>query len=127
MSDDAWSGRGVGRSAIGWVGALGVAMLVGPVAHAAEHGGATEPAEDLQQLELRLTRILNDTHTPGMGVVIANRDGLLWSAGLGLADIARGRPATADTLWRVASISKMFVGLAVLKLVEEGRLALDAP
>jgi CubicO group peptidase (beta-lactamase class C family) len=107
--------------------ALGVAMLVESVARAAEPDEATEPAEDLPQLEARLTRILNDTHTPGMGVVIANRDGVLWSAGLGLADVAVTKPATPDTLWRVASISKMFVGLAVLKLVEDGRLALDTP
>jgi CubicO group peptidase (beta-lactamase class C family) len=117
----------MGRSAIACLLALGVAMLVGSVARAAERGGTTEPAEDLRQLETRLTRILNDTHTPGMGVVIVNRDGVLWSAGLGLADVATGRPATPDTLWSVASISKMFVGLAVLKLVDEGRLALDTP
>jgi CubicO group peptidase (beta-lactamase class C family) len=62
-----------------------------------------------------------------MGVVIADRERIIWTAGLGVADVATGRPATPDTLFRVASISKTFVGLAVLKLVEEGRLSLDAP
>jgi len=64
---------------------------------------------------------------PGLAVVIATRDRIVWSAGIGLADVAAGKPATPETLFRVASISKTVVGLAVLKLVEEGKLALEAP
>lgn len=44
----------------------------------------------------------------------------------GFADVAAGRPVTADDPVRVASISKLVVSIAVLKLVEQGRLDLDA-
>ena len=44
----------------------------------------------------------------------------------GAADIATGRPVTADDPVRVASISKLVVGIAVMRLVEQHRLALDA-
>ena len=40
--------------------------------------------------------------------------------GVGLADPAAGRPATAETLYRVGSVSKLFTGIAVLQLVERG-------
>ena len=45
----------------------------------------------------------------------------------GLADVEHGRPVTASTLFRVASISKTFTAIAVMQLVEEGRLRLDDP
>jgi CubicO group peptidase (beta-lactamase class C family) len=47
--------------------------------------------------------------------------------GFGLAERAHGRPMTADTRLAVASGSKTFTALAVLSLVEDGVLALDAP
>lgn len=106
---------------------IGAVMLLGLSAHAAPTATHIDPAPDLPTLQARLAKILSDTHTPGMGVVLANRDGILWTAGIGLADIAAGKPATPDTLFRIASISKMFVAFSVLKLVEEGRLSLDAP
>jgi CubicO group peptidase (beta-lactamase class C family) len=89
--------------------------------------GSIFPAKDPAELQARLGKILKDNGVPGMAAVIANRDGIVWTAGIGLADVAAGTPATPDTLFRVASISKTFVALSVLKLVEEGRLDLDAP
>jgi CubicO group peptidase (beta-lactamase class C family) len=85
------------------------------------------PAKDPSELEARLGKILKDHGLPGMAAVIADRDGIVWTLGIGLADVAARTPATPDTLFRVASISKTFVALAVLKLREEGRLDLDTP
>jgi CubicO group peptidase (beta-lactamase class C family) len=79
------------------------------------------------ELAERLRGVLKETKTPGLGVALVSRDGVLWQAGLGEADVASGRAATADTLFRIGSISKTFVSLSVLMLVEEGRLSLDAP
>src|SRR5690606_22634134 len=64
---------------------------------------------------------------PGLayGVVLDGR--LLYSGGFGLADLARGVPADARTVFRVASISKSVTALAVLQLRDAGRLELDAP
>jgi CubicO group peptidase (beta-lactamase class C family) len=79
------------------------------------------------ELAGRLRGVLAETKTPGLGVALVSRDGVLWQAGLGKADVASGREATAETLFRIGSISKTFVSLAVLVLVEEGRLTLDVP
>ena len=94
-------------------------------ARAAEPSGPFVPARDGTELHERLARILQENHVPGMAVAIASRDGIVWAAGIGLADVAAGKPATATTLFRVASVSKIFVALAVLKLVEEGKVGLD--
>src|SRR5262245_45315347 len=110
------------------VGALSIlSSIPGAKALAGPPDGAFVPAKDTAELEARLGKILKDNNVPGMAAVIADRDGIVWTAGIGLADVAARMPATPDTLFRVASISKTFVGLAVLKLTEEGRLDLDAP
>lgn len=79
----------------------------------------------LAELESEIRKVLADTKTPGIGIALVSREGVMWAGGLGQADVASGRPATADTLFRIGSISKGFVALSVLALVEEGRLSLD--
>jgi CubicO group peptidase (beta-lactamase class C family) len=68
-----------------------------------------------------------DVHIPGLvyGVVA---DGRLVHVGTyGVQDLDSGRPVTADTLFRIASMTKAFTALTVLKLRDNGRLRLDAP
>ena len=49
------------------------------------------------------------------------------AAGYGLADLDKGVAATADTIYRAGSISKLFNAVAAMQLVEQGKLDLDAP
>jgi hypothetical protein len=48
-------------------------------------------------------------------------------AAIGVADRQSNRPVTNDTLFRIGSVSKIFVSLAVIKLVEDGRMKLSEP
>jgi CubicO group peptidase (beta-lactamase class C family) len=52
---------------------------------------------------------------------------LRWSAGYGLADLENDVPATAASVYRLASVAKPITATAVLQLAERGRLDLDAP
>ena len=52
---------------------------------------------------------------------------VMHAAGYGLADRERNIAATADTIYRAGSISKLFNALGAMRLVEEGKLDLDAP
>ena len=71
--------------------------------------------------------ILSETNTPGVGLALVNREGVDWAGGVGQSEIKTDRPATADTLFRIGSISKILVALSVLKLQEQGRLSLERP
>jgi CubicO group peptidase (beta-lactamase class C family) len=51
----------------------------------------------------------------------------IWSRAWGKADLENDVPATAYTMYRLASVSKPFTATAVMKLVEAGRIDLDAP
>ena len=66
-------------------------------------------------------------HVPGAawGIVI---DGELAHAGAaGVRDVATNAPVDADTVFRIASMTKSFTAMAILKLRDEGKLALDDP
>ena len=85
------------------------------------------PPRTVPELEARIREVLTGTRTPGIGIAIVSRDSDLWVAGLGTADVATGRGATAETLFRIGSTSKAFVSLLVLLLEQEGKLHLDDP
>ncbi|MEC3948537.1 serine hydrolase domain-containing protein [Sphingobium sp. HWE2-09] len=66
-----------------------------------------------------------DSHAPGLvyGIVADGR--LVHVKGLGVQDLVRKRPVTPDSLFRIASMTKAFTALSILKLREEGRVSLD--
>src|SRR5215211_3724603 len=62
---------------------------------------------------------------PG-GAVAVVRDGkLIYARGFGYADVENKTPVQPDALFRIASVSKPITGVAIMKLVEEGKLHLD--
>ena len=62
------------------------------------------------------------------GVVMLGRAGKpRYARAFGMADIEAGTPATVETRYAIASISKLLTTATVLKLVEQGKLALDSP
>jgi hypothetical protein len=63
---------------------------------------------------------------PGVSIALFDNFEIEWARGYGYADVAAKRPVTPSTLFQAASISKPVAAMAALKLVEEGRLELDA-
>ena len=63
----------------------------------------------------------------GMSIALVEGERTVLVEGFGWADRERQVPADADTLYRVGSISKLFTAVAVMQLVEAGKLDLDAP
>lgn len=78
----------------------------------------------IPELQKAIESVLKETRTPGAAIVIVSRDQTEWLAGLGKADVAANLPVTADTLFRLGSVSKGFVALAALQLQEAGKLKL---
>jgi CubicO group peptidase (beta-lactamase class C family) len=100
-----------------------VLALTGPT----REKGPEPPPRTLAELESRIRAVLERTHTPAAGVALVTRDRVLWVAGLGQADVASGREATAQTLFRIGSTSKAFMALMILLLERQGKLELDDP
>ena len=86
-----------------------------------------KPAQSIDELGQQIEKILKDTHTNGVSIAIVHRGGFEWVTGLGMADLASNRAATADTLFRIGSTSKAFVSLSILMLVDQGKLSRRSP
>jgi CubicO group peptidase (beta-lactamase class C family) len=80
--------------------------------------------KSIPELQTAIETVLKETKTPGAAIAIVSRDKVEWMAGIGKADVAANQPVTADTLFRIGSVSKAFAALAALQLQEEGKLKL---
>lgn len=80
--------------------------------------------QNLTELKNSIRKILKETKTPGAGVVMISGDETVLLEGFGKADIENNIAVNENTIFRLGSISKTFVALAILKLQEEGRLNL---
>lgn len=85
------------------------------------------PDDLLENLEDFITYEMDDKDIPALSLVLVDDQDLVWSAGFGYADEDNQLEATGETIYRVASVSKLFTALAVMQLVERGELDLDAP
>jgi len=79
------------------------------------------------KLEAKAASFVKEHRLPGAAVGVVHGDVLVWSAGVGFADIATRRGPDTMTLYRIASITKTFTGTAILQLRDEGLLHLDDP
>jgi len=92
----------------------------------AQQKGDQPHPKTLLELQKAMKDVLDKEHVPGAGVALVANGQVLWCGGIGEADIAAKRAVGCDTEFRVGSISKTFVALALLKLQEEGKINLYA-
>ena len=64
---------------------------------------------------------------PAFSIALVDEDQIVWSDGFGFQDARKTIPATAESIYRVGSVSKLFTDITVMQLVEQGKLDLDAP
>lgn len=107
-------------------------VLVSAIHLVIESGVAVSPvlAQDtavLAEIDRTMEHYRLDAHIPGMVWGIVQDGRLVHVKGAGVQDIETKRPVTTDTLFRIASMTKAFTALSILKLRDEGKLALDAP
>lgn len=101
---------------------IGLALLLAGRAPAETPDAASLSEVDRIFADWRLS-----AHVPGLvyGVVAEGR--LVHVRALGVQDTTTATPVSADSLFRIASMSKAFTALAILKLRDDGKLSLDAP
>jgi len=99
-----------------------------------ESAGITQNAEAnakykdvFEALDSFVKQYMREMNSPGMTLVLANRDGILRAASYGFSDLERGLNVKPEQLFHIGSISKSFTAIALLQLREEGKLDLHQP
>ncbi len=85
---------------------------------------AYNPTDSLDQ---QLADIHKNGQLPGFAVAIVKADKILFEQTFGYADIASQTPYTNTTQQNIASLSKTFIGIALMKAIEQQKLTLDMP
>jgi D-alanyl-D-alanine carboxypeptidase len=84
-------------------------------------------ASSLRLLEKWAASQVEYRDQPGVSLGIVHGRDLIWAAGFGMSDRAARTPATPKTLYRIASITKLFTSTALMQLRDAGKLSLDDP
>jgi len=113
------------RTLLGLAAGSAAAVAISPEAADAASVGAF-PQRDIEALEEKIRDGMSRYRIPGVAVGLWWR-GLTYLRGFGVTDVDHPAPVTADTVFRVASITKTFTAIAVMQLWEQGTIDLDAP
>jgi CubicO group peptidase (beta-lactamase class C family) len=80
---------------------------------------------DLESFAIEIEQLRNLLKIPGLSVAIVKSKRLLWARGFGYRDYENRLPATPETLYPIASLTKTFAATLVMQMVEQKRIRLD--
>jgi CubicO group peptidase (beta-lactamase class C family) len=106
---------------------LALAIALGAIDAVAQTQDPVEHAKMEAFVDGAVREAMGAEKIAGVSVAVVDRAGVVLARGYGAAAFEPYRKADADTLFRVGSISKTPVWIAIMQLVEEGKLSLDDP
>ncbi|HEV3118048.1 MAG TPA: serine hydrolase [Gemmataceae bacterium] len=89
--------------------------------------GTAQREAAVKAIETLITREVQDKQLPALSIALVDDQTIVWAKGFGFTDANNKTPATADTVYRVGSVSKLFTDIGIMQLVERGEIDLDAP
>ena len=108
---------------------VGLSMLLSLLSACSQTSANTPgPAPDQDPVQFfyeEMERLRTDNRIPGLSVAVLQKQQVIFAEGFGYADLENRIPATPDTPYNIASLSKTFAAAILMKLVEEKRLDLD--
>src|SRR3712207_103999 len=109
--------------------AVSVLAFVPADAQTAPDSVVAEPryAAAAAALERFITHEMADKRLPALSISLVDDQRVVWARGFGFSHPRDSVRATARTVYRVGSVSKLFTDIGVMQLVERGTLDLDAP
>ena len=102
-------------------------LLVNASGSSAEALPSSDDKKRLERFEKEVDDLRSRLKIPGLSAAIVKDQKVLWAKGSGFADLENRIPATPDTLYSIASVTKTFAATLVMQLVEQGKLDLNEP
>lgn len=107
---------------------FGEILLTICVAIATLHTASAENMDEtFANLETRWQDAMRELNVPGLSVAVVREDKLVYANGFGVRQVDPSKEFTADTICYIASSTKPFVAMAILQLVDAGKVDLDKP
>ncbi len=94
---------------------------------AADGPAVVEPPKELKDIRAKISKIIEKNEAPSIAVAVARKGKIIWMEALGWANREKKKKATPQTMYKLASIGKSITATAVMVLVEQGKIDLDAP
>ena len=113
------------RRAVAIVVTTGFLLTTG--IHATQRAQVGGRGTQSASLDEKLSAAVTGGDVPGIVVIAATRDRILYQGVFGKAEVGRERPMTMDALFRIASMTKAVTSIAAMQLYEQARFALDDP
>ena len=81
----------------------------------------------IEYADYRIDKLMQEYDLPSVCVALIDDQSVVYKQAYGLANVEKSTPATLDTVYKLGSITKLFTGIEVMRLYEEGLVDLDAP
>src|SRR5262245_57955309 len=94
--------------------------------HAHRFGASLAQDERFEEISALISAKMQEYRIPGVAFVVI-KNGRIMTRGIGVTNVDDPQSITPETIFPIASISKTFAATAIMKLVEEGRVDLNAP
>jgi len=115
------------RSSFATIAALSCALALSGGFVYAQPAKSTVSAERLKRLDTVLQKYIDDNSVAGIVALVLQDGKPVYERALGWSDKESQRKMTPNTIFRIASQSKAFTSVAVLQLVEEGKIGINEP
>ena len=108
------------------------ALLAGPIGLRAEDPVVSPESvgfstDGLKTLQRTMRAFVDDAKLAGVTTLVARHGKVVYLDAYGVQDLATRKPVTKDTIFRIASMTKPIVGVAMMMLWEQGKWTLDEP
>lgn len=102
-------------------------LLVSTFSFAGDSDQTTDYSEVITKMETYIENLLDEHKVASLSIALVDGQDTVWKQSFGYADVNKEIKATEKTIYNMGSISKLFTGMAIMQLVEEGKIDLDAP
>lgn len=103
------------------------AQAIPPVENQANVPPRSDYASVAAAIQPMILREMDEKQLPAFSIALVDGNQIVWAQGFGYQDPEKKIPATAHTVYRVGSVSKLFTDIGIMQMVEAGKINLDAP
>ena len=120
--------RATSPLAIVLVAVVELMLTAPPPLHGAAQGVASATRETpIDRVDEFIRAQMVSQRIPALSLAIVKNGQVIKAQGYGVEDLKRKTPATTETVYKIASVSKQFIAAGVMLLAQEGRLTVDDP